>query len=123
MLDVSFAGDLIRQETEGVKFAVFASALGCDEPCGANLGHAEFIKKEAALPVIAVGKLWDKASVDAALGSGNVDIIAVGRQLIADPCFADKLLNDRMDEVETCRECLLCFKSIRSGMPLKCAAW
>jgi 2,4-dienoyl-CoA reductase-like NADH-dependent reductase (Old Yellow Enzyme family) len=123
LLDVSFAGDLIRQETDGVKFAVFASALGCDDPCGANLAHAEFIKKEAPLPVIAVGKLWNKASVDAALGSGNVDIIAVGRQLIADPCFADKLLSDRVDEVETCRECLLCFKSIRSGVPLKCAAW
>jgi 2,4-dienoyl-CoA reductase-like NADH-dependent reductase (Old Yellow Enzyme family) len=123
LLDVSFAGDMIRQEVDGVKYAVFSSALGSDEPCGANLAHAEHIKKETALPVIAVGKLWDQGSVDAALGSANIDIIAVGRQLIADPCFADKLLNGRMEEVEPCRECLLCFRSIRSGVPLKCAAW
>jgi 2,4-dienoyl-CoA reductase-like NADH-dependent reductase (Old Yellow Enzyme family) len=53
------------------------------------------------------------------LDEGWADLVALARQLIADPHAAQKLLAGRDDAIERCKECLTCFGSIRKG-PLKC---
>ena len=43
------------------------------------------------MPVIAVGRLGDPAMAEAAVESGKTDFIALGRTLVADPQWVDKV--------------------------------
>ena len=49
-----------------------------------------------------------------------IDIVAVGRQMIADPDAAGKILAGRADEIIRCEECMTCFATIVSGKPMGC---
>jgi 2,4-dienoyl-CoA reductase-like NADH-dependent reductase (Old Yellow Enzyme family) len=123
LLDVSFAGNSSWQELGGTRHVVIASALARGELNGKNTGHAAYLKKETGLPVIAVGKLWDKPSIVAALENNQVDIIAIGRQMIADPLTAEKILLNRFEEITNCKECATCYATIRRGVPMQCAVF
>ena len=49
------------------------------------------------VPVIAVGRLGDPAIATAAVASGKADFVALGRTLIADPQWVEKLAPRRAD--------------------------
>lgn len=123
LLDVSFAGNSLWQEIDGTRHVVIASALARSEENGKNIGHAAHLKKETGLPVIAVGKLWDKASIAEALENDQVDIVALGRQMIADPLTAEKFLSNQFDQISACKECANCYATIRRGVPMQCAVF
>ncbi len=124
LLDVSYAGPALRQEHESGKWQlVMSSALTKKDAAGANLGQAEKLKKASGLPVIAVGKMAFRPVINAALERGLVDLIAIGRQMIADPSAAEKILSNRFEDIVTCQECFKCFSAIRKGEPMKCAVW
>jgi 2,4-dienoyl-CoA reductase-like NADH-dependent reductase (Old Yellow Enzyme family) len=94
VIDVSFSSDIIIQEKENVQYKSFSSVLSKEDSLGANMEHAAVIKKESDLPVIAVGKMWNREVLDTALGEGKADLVTIGRQMIADPLFAKKIMND-----------------------------
>jgi len=48
---------------------------------------AAAVKKSVRVPVIAVGRLGDPATATAAVAAGEMDFVALGRTLIADPQF------------------------------------
>lgn len=123
MLDVSFAGEGAWQEIKGNRYFVFASTLSKSDPPGANINHAAHINKITGLPVISVGKLWNRAVVEEALKTGHIDLVAIGRQMIADPDAAVKILRDHCEEISICTECANCFTTIRSGLPVDCPLW
>ena len=56
----------------------------------------------------------------AALRDFSIDIVAIGRQMIADPAAAGKILAGKGDEIVRCDECMTCFASIRSEKPMAC---
>lgn len=106
---------------EGRQLLQGSSALPKDRPMGANLPLAKRVKETAGIPVIAVGKLGDRAVAEAGVESGDADLIAIGRQLLVDPAAAGKILGDREGEMVRCRECMGCFASLAKTSPITCA--
>lgn len=82
--------------------------------------YAGRLREAVGVPVIAVGKLGEPGVAQRVLDEGWADLVALARQLIADPRAAQKLLAGRDGEIERCQECLTCFAAIRKG-PLKCS--
>jgi NADPH-dependent glutamate synthase beta subunit-like oxidoreductase/2,4-dienoyl-CoA reductase-like NADH-dependent reductase (Old Yellow Enzyme family) len=78
-------------------------------PDGPNVYLAEDIKRHVDVPVIAVGKLGNPDFAESVIASGRADLIAVARQLIADPMWVRKIkdeCNDLITECLYCTECL-----------------
>ena len=61
------------------------------------LDFAAEVKQAVRVPVIAVGRLGDPEIAAAAVASGKADFIALGRTLIADPQWVEKLRRERAD--------------------------
>jgi 2,4-dienoyl-CoA reductase-like NADH-dependent reductase (Old Yellow Enzyme family) len=119
-LDVSLIAGGVWREEKGRRFLATASALPKDAVAGANLPLAATLKKETGLPVVAVGKLGDPGAAADAVAQTGVDVVAIGRQMIADPDTAGKILSGKGSEIVPCKECLNCFASIWKGEPVSC---
>lgn len=72
---------------------------------GMYLPLAKRLKETAKVPVIVAGRMDDIEKSAQALREGVVDMIGLGRPLLADPEFVNKL---RADKIETIRPCLGC---------------
>lgn len=82
---------------------------------------AREIKKGLTVPMIAVGRI-EPDEAEKALAEGWTDFIAIGRGLIADPDFCNKLAEGRPEDVRTCICCLECINHIiYKGVPLRCS--
>ena len=77
-----------------------------DQP-GELLPVAEAIKKSVNLPVIAVGRMSPEVA-DLAISQNRVDLIALGRQSIADPETPNLVLAGRTADVRPCIACFYC---------------
>lgn len=75
---------------------------------GANVHLAEDIKKHVSIPVITVGKLGDPNYAEAVLREGRADMIALARQLIADPHWLIKVRAGNPGAIHYCRYCNNC---------------
>lgn len=76
-----------------------------DTPEGFNLFRAREIKQCVAVPVIAVGRIIDPRMADEAIARGDADLVAMGRQLLADPDTFVKAKEGRWDDVRWCLGC------------------
>ena len=117
-LDVSLVTQGSWQEMDEKTFLAPASAFPKEAPAGANIPHVARIKESSGLPVIGVGKLGNDMAAKSVEGS-FMDLVAIGRQMIADPDSAGKILAGKADEIIPCQECMACFASLRKG-PVKC---
>jgi 2,4-dienoyl-CoA reductase-like NADH-dependent reductase (Old Yellow Enzyme family) len=66
---------------------------------------AEPIKKAVNIPVIAVGRVNTPEAAESILEKGQADMVAIGRQLVADPFWPRKVREGRFDEVVVCDSC------------------
>jgi 2,4-dienoyl-CoA reductase-like NADH-dependent reductase (Old Yellow Enzyme family) len=73
------------------------------------------IKQEVNIPVIAVGRINTREVAESILTQGQADLIAVGRQLIADPHWPNKIKENQIDEVVACESCNTCFGPLLSS--------
>lgn len=119
-LDVSLIPQGSWLEVDGQRFLIPASAFPKDHPAGANVPLVAKIKEASGLPVIAVGKLGDGAVAAESVHDSLIDVVAIGRQMIADPDSAGKILAGKANEIIPCEECMTCFASIRKGKPMTC---
>jgi dimethylglycine catabolism A len=85
---------------------------------GPFLDFAADVKKKVELPIIAVGRLGDPALAESAVASGKTDFIALGRTLIADPQWAEKV--ERGEPVRRCLACNTCINEMRGGARIGC---
>jgi len=92
-----------------------------DQPQGTFVHLAELIKKAITIPVIAVGRINRPEVAEAVVAEGRADLVAIGRQLIADPYWAQKAESGRWDEIRPCLSCNTCFDSGYRGVGLCCA--
>ena len=76
------------------------------------------MKKRVGVPVIAVGRLGDPAVAAAAVASGKADFIALGRTLVAEPQWAEKLA--RGEPIRRCLACNTCINEMRGGARIGC---
>jgi 2,4-dienoyl-CoA reductase-like NADH-dependent reductase (Old Yellow Enzyme family) len=82
------------------------------------LDYAADIKAHVGIPVIAVGRLGDPAKATEAVARGKADFIALGRTLIADPEWVNKL--SRGEPARRCLACNSCVDEMRGGARLGC---
>jgi hypothetical protein len=82
------------------------------------IDFAADVKKAIGVPVIAVGRLGDPATATQAVASGKADFIALGRTLIADPQWVEKLRRD--EPIRRCLACNTCVDGMRSGAGIGC---
>ena len=85
---------------------------------GTFLDYAAGVKAAVTVPVIAVGRLGDPALAESAIESGKADFIALGRTLIAEPEWAQKLA--RNEPARSCLACNTCVDEMRGGARLGC---
>ncbi len=72
---------------------------------GFNVWRAKKVKEVVDVPVIAVGRFSDPALADEVIGRGEADLIAFGRQFLADPDFLVKTREGRPQEIRKCIAC------------------
>lgn len=88
---------------------------------GFNLEHVKKIKAAVSLPVITVGRYNDPFLPDLVIKKGYADLIAMGRQAIADPHFPNKAAGNKCEEITPCIACLQgCVKNMFCGKPIEC---
>jgi hypothetical protein len=87
-------------------------------PDGPFLDFAAEVKKQVSVPVIAVGRLGEPALAESAVASGKTDFIALGRTLIADPQWVDKVA--RGEPIRRCLACNTCINEMRGGARIGC---
>jgi 2,4-dienoyl-CoA reductase-like NADH-dependent reductase (Old Yellow Enzyme family) len=127
--------------SEGRQIAIWAAAAGADAlhvtaghyrslpsaqvvlppmslPDATFLDFAADVKKHVSVPVIAVGRLGDPATAAAAVASGKTDFIALGRTLIADPQWVEKV--GRGEPIRRCLACNTCINDMRGGARIGC---
>lgn len=72
---------------------------------GFNVWRAKKVKEVVDVPVIAVGRFSDPALADEVIGRGEADLVAFGRQFLADPDFLVKTREGRPQEIRKCIAC------------------
>ena len=88
------------------------------EPDATFLEFAADVKKAIDVPVIAVGRLGDPATATAAVADGKADFIALGRTLVADPRWVEKVRNQ--EPIRRCLACNTCIDGMRGGAGISC---
>jgi len=91
-------------------------ASGCLVPL------AEAVKKVVNVPVIAVGKLGDPALAESVLQENKADFIGLGRALLSDPDWSNKVQSNRCEDITPCLACHEgCLKRVAEGKVIRCA--
>ena len=127
--------------SEGRQIAIWAAAAGADAlhvtaghyrsrpsaqvvlppmnlPDATFLDYAADVKKRVSVPVIAVGRLGDPTIAERAIGQGKADFIALGRALIAEPGWVEKVR--RGEPIRRCLSCNTCINEMRGGARIGC---
>ena len=121
VLDVSAGG---RHEDGGAQsYSQLRGRPAAWLPDGANVYLAAAIKEATGAPVIAVGKLGDPAAAERALASGSCDLVALGRPLLADPWWVQKVQAGRRAAIKRCRCCDRCMELFREEKPVHCVTF
>ncbi len=120
---------------EGVKIAKRMEELGVDaldiscgiyetmnvawEPSSYEQGWkvhlGETIKKSVNIPVIGVSVYRDPEFANRMIEEGKIDFAGSARQHFADPEWANKAKEGRLDEIRKCISCLYCMESLMNA--------
>ncbi len=131
-----------REAEEGIRIAIELEKMGVDalhvdggcyetgwwphppqyQESGCLVDLARQAKEAVAIPVISVGKLHYPETAEAVLEEGKSDFIAIGRGLLSDPEWVNKVADDRRDEIIPCIGCHEgCLWQMIAGEPTSCA--
>jgi len=94
---------------------------GPDKPMGTFVHLAEAIKKKVKIPVVAVGRLNTPDIAEAILADGKADLVAIGRQLIADPFWPKKVAAGQTEDIVPCLSCNVCLDTVFTTREPKCS--
>jgi 2,4-dienoyl-CoA reductase-like NADH-dependent reductase (Old Yellow Enzyme family)/thioredoxin reductase len=78
---------------------------------GCNVYLAAAVKKEVKTPVVCVGGINDVDHMEKIIASGQADVVALARALIADHDLPKKAAAGRAEEIKPCIRCLVCMAS------------
>jgi len=89
----------------------------------ATFAHlADEVKRSVSVPVIGVGRINDPHIAEMLIESGRMDMVAIGRQSIADPHFPNKVMVGELDEISPCIACNQgCIGDLFMELGLTCA--
>ena len=87
-----------------------------------NVKYAAEVKKVVDIPVSVVGSIMTLKDAHDIVSSGKADVVAMCRQLMADPETIKKSIRGDEDQVRPCLRCLqVCNKNVDEGRPVRCA--
>lgn len=78
-------------------------------PRGAWIHLAESIKKVVDIPVIGGTRVNDPLLAEDVLAEGKVDMVYMGRPLVADPELPNKAMRGQLEDIRPCTACCVCF--------------
>ncbi len=95
---------------------------GSSYPSGFNLAEARAVKSVATVPVMVVGRLWDPVEAAKIIANEDVDMIVLGRPLLADPNIPKKIQSGQLDDIRMCNSCEVCVDDMMAhGSGVACA--
>lgn len=115
---IVFAGEMVKAGIDVLNVSLATPPFQAgyipagEDPEGTHVHLATAVKAKVSVPVVAVGRIKNPAFAESILERGDADIIAVGRQLIADPYWPQKAANGKADEIVPCIDCHECYKNI-----------
>jgi 2,4-dienoyl-CoA reductase-like NADH-dependent reductase (Old Yellow Enzyme family) len=113
--------DIIDVSAGGQLDSLNITTPDAKQPAGTHANLAAAIKQAVSVPVLAVGRFNNLEICEDALKQGKTDLIAVGRQLLADPFWPKKLHEGRQNEVIACKSCnTLCAGNYRKNKSIEC---
>lgn len=81
----------------------------------------ENIKKCVSIPVITVGRYTEPQFAELMVKKGRADLVAFGRQSLADPHMPLKAMEERLEDMTPCIACLQgCVANMYAGQPICC---
>ncbi len=107
-----------KRLSEGVSIGMWVPPLYV--PRGNLAPLAAAIKQAVSVPVIAVCGLSPEMGEDL-IAEGKADMVALGRQIIADPVYPRKVMAGKLDEIRRCVRCNECLDSVMSYRGFDCA--
>jgi NADPH-dependent 2,4-dienoyl-CoA reductase/sulfur reductase-like enzyme len=79
------------------------------------------IKRAVSIPVITVGRFTEPHYGELLIRQGRADLIAFGRQSIADPNLPNRIRRGEYDRIQPCIGCLQgCVPNLLAGKPITC---
>lgn len=91
-------------------------------PMACNLPEAVYIKNFVNIPVYCGGRMEDPDIAVKAISSGMIDGIGIGRQLLADPLWPEKVQKGEIEDIRPCIACHNgCFARVFLGEEFSCA--
>lgn len=91
-------------------------------PGGYHMHAAAAMKKVVSIPVAGVGRINSPSQAASYIDQGKADLVAVGRQFIADAHWPNKAKEGRAGEIRRCIACNVCLDVLLANkLPLTCA--
>ncbi len=91
-------------------------------PEGLNVVDVAKVKEAVSIPVIVAGRLENPKLAERVLADQKADAIGIGRQLLADPQYPNRVKEGRLDEIKPCIACHIgCLARVFSLKSLSCA--
>jgi 2-enoate reductase len=88
---------------------------------GCMVDMAARVKKIVKIPVMAVGRMDNPELAEQIVENGQADLVALGRGLLADPDWVNKVQENKVDLIRPCIGCHEgCMGRLSSGKPLSC---
>ncbi|MDO4943158.1 MAG: FAD-dependent oxidoreductase [Lachnospiraceae bacterium] len=79
------------------------------------------IKRNVSIPVITVGRYTEPQFAEQMVKLGRTDLVAFGRQSLADPAMPLKAQEERLEDMTPCIACLQgCVANMYAGQPIRC---
>ena len=92
------------------------------QPPACMVDLAEKVKHVSSLPVITVGRLQYPDVAEKVLAEGKADFIAIGRGLLSEPEWVNKVQSNRTSEIRPCIGCHEgCLWQMIAGEPTSCS--
>lgn len=88
---------------------------------GFNAEQVSEIKRAVSIPVITVGRFTEPEYAELLVEEGRADMVAFGRQSLADPHMPEKAQQERLEDMIPCIACLQgCVANMYQGQPICC---
>ena len=90
---------------------------------GFSASLVEEIKRAVSIPVITVGRYTEPQFAELMVKQNRCDLVAFGRQSLADPAMPKKAAEERLEDMIPCIACLQgCVANMYAGQPICCLA-
>ena len=113
--------DLIHVSAGSYKYGFSITHPSMFREHGCNVFLAAEIKKHVSKPVATIGGLNDPDMCEELIASGKVDIVVMGRALLADPFLPCKVMENRPEDIRRCLRCFVCMAERGATQTRRCS--